>query len=111
MIIKLKDILNEASVSPSFKKMRDNWKVLEDILGPQSDEYFKLVKSSVFRKWWDSLKRGAPEAIELFPTLVKDVQIQMKNNHTKLRKAHEKERKEQFAALKKFTSMGKNLKI
>ena len=110
-MIKLKDILNEASVSPSFRKMIDGWKVLEDILGPTSQEYFKLIGTSVFKKWWSSLKAGDPQAIKLFPTLVKGVENLMNQRNKKMEKEVKDHIKRNAMHLKRFTSMGKGLKI
>ena len=56
-MIKLKDILKEASLSPSYNKMYRGWTVLHDVLGPQSKEYSKLVKSPVFTNFFRFFQR------------------------------------------------------
>ena len=105
------EILKEDSVSPSFRKMLDGWHVLEDILGPTSDEYFKLIRTSVFKKWWSSLKAGDPQAIKLFPTVASGVENLMKVRNKKIEKEVKDHIKRNHQNLKKFTSMGKGLKI
>ena len=110
-MIKLKDILNEDSVSPSFRKMIDGWRVLEDILGPQSSEYHKLVNSSIFTKWWKSLKVGDPQAIKLFPTIIKGTENLMNQRNKKMEKEVKDHVKRNVMNLKRFKSMGKKLKV
>ena len=41
-MIKLKKLLKEASLSPSYNKMYRGWTILHDVLGPQSEEYKNL---------------------------------------------------------------------
>ena len=48
-MIKLKDILKEASLSPSYDKMHREWTVLQDVLGTVSDEYKKLIHLPLFK--------------------------------------------------------------
>tara|TARA_Y100001963_G_scaffold113032_1_gene156525 strand:- start:1766 stop:2098 length:333 start_codon:yes stop_codon:yes gene_type:complete len=110
-MIKLKKLIKEDSVSPSFRKMIDGWHVLEDILGPTSQEYFKLIGTSVFKKWWSSLKAGDPQAIKLFPTLVKGVENLMNQRNKKMEKEVKDHIKRNAMHLKRFASMGKGLKI
>ena len=110
-MIKLKDILNEDSVSPSFRKMIDGWRVLEDILGPQSSEYHKLVNSSIFTKWWESLQAGDPQAIKLFPTIIKGTENLMNQRNKKMEKEVKDHVKRNVMHLKRFKSMGKKLKV
>ena len=85
-MIKLKKLIKEASLSPSYNKMYRGWTVLQDVLGPQSKEYSKLVNSSIFKKWWDALHYGKPEAIKLFPTLVGGVENLMNQRNKRMEK-------------------------
>ena len=57
-MIKLKKLIKEVALSPSYNKMHKGWIVLHDILGPVSKEYKKLIHLPVFTKWWDALHRG-----------------------------------------------------
>ena len=111
-MIKLKKLIKEASLSPSYNKMYRGWMILHDILGgPQSKEYSKFVNSSIFKRWWDALERGEPEAIKLFPTLVGGVENLMNQRNKRMEKEVKSHIKRNGVALKKFTLMGKNLKV
>ena len=110
-MIKLKKLLKEASLSPSYNKMYRGWTILHDVLGPQSKEYSKLIKSPVFTKWWDALHYGKPEAIKLFPKLLTVVEKMMHRRNARMEKEVKSHIKRNGVALKKFASMGNKLKV
>ena len=110
-MIKLKNLLKEASLSPSYNKMYRGWTVLHDVLGPQSKEYSKLIKSPVFTKWWDTLHYGKPEAAKLFPKVLAAVEKLMIQRNASMEKEVKSHIKSNGVALKKFASMGGKLKI
>ena len=110
-MIKLKNLLKEASLSPSYNKMYREWDVLQDVLGPQSKEYSKLIKSPVFTKWWDALHYGKPEAAKLFPKVLAVVEKMMHQRNARMEKEVKSHIKRNGVALKKFASMGGKLKI
>ena len=110
-MIKLKNLLKEASLSPSYNKMYRGWTVLQDVLGPQSKEYSKFIKSPVFTKWWDALHYGKPEAAKLFPKVLAAVEKMMHQRNARMEKEVKSHIKRNGVALKKFASMGGKLKI
>ena len=110
-MIKLKKLLKEASLSPSYNKMYREWTVLHDVLGPVSDESKKLIHLPLFKKWWDALHRGKPEAIKLFPKLLTVVEKMMHRRNARMEKEVKSHIKRNGVALKKFASMGSKLKI
>ena len=110
-MIKLKNLLKEASLSPSYNKMYRGWTILHDVLGPQSDEYRKLIKSPLFTKWWDALHYGKPEAAKLFPKVLAAVEKLMIQRNASMEKEVKSHIKSNGVALKKFASMGGKLKI
>ena len=110
-MIKLKKLIKEASLSPSYDKMYRGWMILHDILGPTSKEYKQLVNNSVFKKWWDALDRGKPEAIKLFPKVLATVEKMMHQRNARMEKEVKSHIKRNGVALKKFASMGGKLKI
>ena len=110
-MIKLKKLIKEASLSPSYNKMYREWTVLQDVLGPQSKEYSKLIKSPVFTKWWDALHYGKPEAAKLFPKILAAVEKAMHRRNMSMEKEVKSHIKSNGVALKKFASMGGKLKI
>jgi len=110
-MIKLKKLIKEASLSPSYHKMYKGWTVLHDILGPVSKEYKKLVHDSVFTKWWDALHRGKPEAIKLWPKVLIKVEKLMHQRNVRMEKEVKSHIKRNGVALKKFASMGNKLKV
>ena len=110
-MIKLKKLIKEASLSPSYHKMYKGWTVLHDILGPTSKEYKQLVNNSVFKKWWDALDRGKPEAAKLFPKVLATVEKMMHQRNARIEKEVKSHIKRNGVALNKFTKMGKGLKI
>ena len=110
-MIKLKKLIKEASLSPSYNKMYREWDVLQDVLGPQSKEYSKLVNSSIFKKWWDALHYGKPEAAKLFPKVLTKVEKMMHQRNARMEKEVKSHIKRNEKALKKFASMGNKLKV
>ena len=110
-MIKLKKLLKEDSLSPSYNKMYREWDVLQDVLGPQSKEYSKLIKSPVFTKWWDALHYGKPEAAKLFPKVLAAVEKMMHQRNVRMEKEVKSHIKRNGVALKKFASMGGKIKI
>ena len=110
-MIKLKKLIKEAALSPSYNKMYREWTVLHDVLGPVSDESKKLIHLPLFKKWWDALHRGKPEAIKLFPKLLTKVEKMMHQRNARMEKEVKSHIKRNETTLKKFASMGKGLKI
>ena len=110
-MIKLKKLIKEASLSPSYNKMYRGWMILHDILGPTSKEYKKLVHDSVFKKWWDALDRGKPEAIKLFPKVAAKVDSLMKQRITRIEKEVKDHKKRITQGMVRFMKMGKKLKV
>ena len=110
-MIKLKKLLKEASLSPSYNKMYRGWTILHDVLGPQSKEYSKLIKSPVFTKWWDALHYGKPEAVKLFPKVLAVAEKMMHQRNARMEKEVKSHIKRNGVALRKFASMGSKLKI
>ena len=110
-MIKLKKLIKEASLSPSYNKMYREWTVLQDVLGTVSDEYKKLIHLPLFKKWWDALHRGKPEAIKLFPKLLTVVEKMMHRRNARMEKEVKSHIKRNGVALKKFASMGNKLKV
>ncbi len=110
-MIKLKKLLKEASLSPSYNKMYREWTVLQDVLGTVSDEYKKLIHLPLFKKWWDALHRGKPEAIKLFPKVAARVDSLMKRRITRIEKEVVDHKKRITQGMVKFMKMGKKLKV
>ena len=110
-MIKLKNLLKEASLSPSYDKMHREWTVLQDVLGTVSDEYKKLIHLPLFKKWWDALHYGKPEAAKLFPKVLAVVEKAMHRRNMSMEKEVKSHIKSNGVALKKFASMGGKLKI
>ena len=110
-MIKIKKLIKEASLSPSYNKMYRGWIILHDILGPTSKEYKQLVNYSVFKKWWDALDRGKPEAIKLFPKVAAKVDSLMKQRIKKIEKGVVEDKKRITQGMAKFMKMGKKLKV
>ena len=110
-MIKLKKLLKEASLSPSYNKMYRGWTILHDVLGPQSEEYKKLVHDSVFNKWWDAIHRGKPEAIKLFPKVAAEVDSLMKQRIKRIEKEVVDHKKRITKSMVGFMKMGKKLKV
>ena len=110
-MIKLKKLIKEVALSPSYNKMYRGWTVLHDVLGPVSKEYKKLVHDSVFTKWWNALHKGDPEAIKLFPKVLAAVEKMMHQRNARMEKEVKSHIKRNETTLKKFASMGKGLKI
>ena len=110
-MIKLKKLIKEAALSPSYNKMYRGWMKLHDILGPTSKAYKKLVHDSVFTKWWDALHRGKPEAATLFPKVLAAVEKMMHQRNARMEKEVKSHIKRNGVALKKFASMGSKLKV
>ena len=110
-VIKLKKLIKEAALSPSYNKMYKNGIILDDLLGPTSEEYKQLVRSQLFKKWWEALDRGKPEAIKLWPKLLTVVEKMMHRRNARMEKEVKSHIKRNGVALKKFASMGSKLKI
>ena len=110
-MIKLKKLIKEASLSPSYNKMYREWTVLQVVLGTVSDEYKKLMHDSVFTKWWDALHYGKPEAVKLFPKVLTKVEKMMHQRNARMEKEVKSHIKRNGVALKKFASMGGKLKV
>ena len=110
-MIKLKNLLKEASLSPSYNKMYREWTVLQDVLGTVSDEYKKLVHSPLFKKFWDAVHRGEPEAIKLFPKIAATVDTLMKQRIKRIEKEVKDHKKRITQGMVKFMKMGKKLKV
>ena len=110
-MIKLKKLIKEASLSPSYNKMYREWDVLQDVLGPQSKEYSKFIKSPVFTKWWDALHYGKPEAIKLFPKVAAEVDSLMKQRIKRIEKEVVDHKKRITQGMVGFMKMGKKLKV
>ena len=110
-MIKLKKLIKEASLSPSYNKMYRGWMILHDILGPTSEEYKKLVHDSVFKKWWDALEIGAPEAIKLFPKVTAKVDSLMKQRIKRIEDEVKNHKKRITQGMVRFIKMGKKLKV
>ena len=110
-MIKLKKLIKEASLSPSYNKMYREWTVLQVVLGTVSEEYKKIVHDSVFKKWWDALHRGEPEAIKLFPKVAAKVDSLMKQRIKKIEKGVVEDKKRITQGMAKFMKMGKGLKV
>ena len=110
-MIKLKKLIKEASLSPSYNKMYRGWTVLHDVLGPVSKEYKKLVNDSVFKKWWDALHYGKPEAAKLFPKVLTKVEKMMHQRNARMEKELKSHLKRNEVALNKFAKMGNKLKV
>ena len=91
--------------------MYRGWTILHDVLGPQSKEYSKLIKSPVFTKWWDALHYGKPEAIKLFPKVAAKVDSLMKQRITRIEKEVKDHKKRITQGMVKFMKMGKKLKV
>ena len=110
-MINLIKLLKEASLIPSYNKMYRGWTILHDVLGPQSNEYSKLIKSPVFTKWWDALHYGKPEAIKLFPKVAAEVDSLMKQRIKRIEKEVVDHKKRITQGMVKFMKMGKKLKV
>ena len=110
-MIKLKKLLKEASLSPSYNKMYRGWMILHDILGPTSKEYKQLVNDSVFKKWWDALHYGKPEAIKLFPKVAAEVDSLMKQRIKRIEDEVKNHKKRITQGMVRFIKMGKKLKV
>ena len=110
-MIKLKKLIKEAALSPSYNKMYRGWTILHDVLGPVSKEYKKLVHDSVFTKWWDALHYGKPEAAKLFPKVLTKVEKMMHQRNARMEKELKSHLKRNEVALNKFAKMGKKLKV
>ena len=110
-MIKLKKLIKEASLSPSYNKMHREWTVLQDVLGPTSKEYKKLIHLPVFKKWWDALHYGKPEAAKLFPKVLTAVEKMMHKRNARMEKEVKSHIKRNGVALKKFASMGGKIKV
>ena len=110
-MIKLKKLIKEASLSPSYNKMHREWTVLQDVLGPTSKEYKKLIHDSVFEKWWKAVFKGDPEAIKLFPKVAAKVDSLMKQRIKRIEKEVVDHKKRITQGMVKFMKMGKKLKV
>ena len=110
-MIKLKKLIKEASLSPSYNKMYRGWMILHDILGPTSKEYKQLVNDSVFKKWWDALHYGKPEAAKLFPKVLAAVEKMMHQRNVRMEKEVVDHKKRITQGMVRFMKMGKKLKV
>ena len=110
-MIKLKKLIKEAALSPSYNKMYRGWTILHDVLGPTSKEYKKLIHLPVFTKWWDALHYGKPEAAKLFPKVLTAVEKMMHKRNARMEKEVQSHIKRNGVALNKFAKMGKKLKV
>ena len=113
LMIKLKKLLKEASVSPSYSKfINGGWKILETILGPNSEEYWTLMKSREWNNFWDGLRKGDPKAgKEYFLSVSAKIDQLMKRRIKKIEKEVKDHKKRMTQGMVKFMRTGKKFKV
>ena len=111
--MKLKDLIKEASVSPSYNKfINGGWRVLEDILGPVSSEYSELMKSSEWNNFWNALQKGDPKAgKEYFSKVSAKIDKLMKRRIKKIEDEVKDHKKRITQGMVRFMKSGKKLKV
>ena len=84
-MIKLKDILNEASTSESFSQMKNLMKNLIPMMlkkeegGLQAKYYYKIMQSGDVGVFIQALSVGDPKAIKLWPKVEKIIKKNLLN--------------------------------
>ena len=116
-MIKLKELLNEDSVSPSFRQMINMMKNGIPMMFPkeegklQAKYYYKVMQSSVVGPFNQALLRGDPKAKELWPevskVIYKNINVFYKEDTMVQKKLHS-ERNKTLVMMGKF---GKKLDV
>jgi len=116
-VIKLKDLLNEASTSESFKQMRNLMKngipmiFRKEEGGLQAKYYYKIMQNGDVGSFIQALSVGDPKAIKLWPKVSKVIKKSMDNFYKediKQKQQTNTERNKLWMLLGKY---GKKLKV
>ena len=117
MIIKLKDILNEASTSESFSQMKNLMKNLIPMMlkkeegGLQAKYYYKIMQSGDVGVFIQALSVGDPKAIKLWPKVEKIIKKNLDSFYKEDIKEKQKKNTERNKMWMMLGKYGKKLKV